>query len=376
MRQTYRSPTSTITIIRPNKSRKTFGLRLESVDCNGHKKTDSKVFKDDETLKSVNHAFKNGIYDYNHANHLVEKLKKQLEPRFCQKISESGETLEINKANTRLFNKYWSDVYLDRDVKARTTKQAKKQFERILKLYGSTSLTGATKHEIRRVWEEFDCPHQGKVRLSTRLNALLNYAERGFTIKMKKRDRLFVDYKTYVEEQDLIILVAMAGKNEDKLALRIGFYLGLRNGEIFGLQKKDFEKKTRRLKVRRQLVAGEGYYDECKADSARDIPVPKHLVSTLEEWLNIPIEKKKLNDKKFGRRLKDLSRRCFPDDELKQISPHGLRRSFAKHYYGKGVDISGLAMLMGDKEETVRNNYLGLKLTSGMFESLKNQLEK
>lgn len=373
-KQTYRSDTNSITVIRPSKTRKTFSLRLEII-TDGIKSYDCKIFKKNETLLSINTHYKNGLFDFNHATHLVEKLKMDLAETHCKVSDDIEEVLEISKVNMRLFNSYWKDIYEDKDVKNRSANIARKQFMRVLRVFGDVSLVGSSKKEIKATWERFNnITYASKVRLSSRANALLKKGNRDFILRMKKRDRQFVDDKTQISEDDLIFMLPEVYQIQDYHAARICFYLGLRNGELYGLKKTDFKKNKSLLLIRRQLVRGEGFHDDCKSDSARDLPVPKHLHESLEAWLELPFKYKKEDDKRFGARLKTLSRNAFPKDEIKHVSPHGLRRSFAKHYYSSGFDISDLAMLMGDTEEVVRDSYLGLKLSDRMLNTLQDKM--
>lgn len=375
-RTTYRNPTETITILAPDLiKRKSFTLRLERVDERGKKTTCSKKYKQNERLRTINENYKSKILDLNTARILIENLKKDLVTELNQ-ASNVQDNIAINKANLALYNRYWNKVYMEKDVLSHSIDSARNAYQRVLKAIGDVSLISCTKQELIKQWAKYEAPYQSKQRDCSRLNSLLIFAKRDFTHTMKKIEITYADDKTWISHDDSIILINELSRESDRIGNELLFFLGLRISELMGLEgPSNYDSRSGKLFIRQMVIQSSKGYKLPKCDVQREIPVASFLKDSLKTWLKIPIEKRAKDVSNFGKRLKNASRKCWPYQETKQVSPHGMRRSFAKHYYAKGFSVSELAVMMGDNEKTVRENYLGLKLTDEMHKSIKSKLD-
>lgn len=87
----------------------------------------------------------------------------------------------------------------------------------------------------------------------------------------------------YLTHEQVAAFAAAAGRY--RLTVFIGCYLGLRWGEITGLQVRDFDPLRRRLHVRRNIVlVGRKFHDGTpKSNEVRSVPVPKFLMREIEK---------------------------------------------------------------------------------------------
>lgn len=146
--------------------------------------------------------------------------------------------------------------------------------------------------------------------------------------------------------------------------IAVGYYTGMRYGEILGLQKQNINLDTQEIHVTKQLkrfrINGNDVYKLGKLktkNSFRTIPFATPLKRILQEyWEYIP-------------ELKDD--RIFPvfhcnsgqiNTEIKKDAPdrtmHSLRHTYATTLLANGVDIKTVAALLGDTVEVVIKTYI------------------
>lgn len=132
---------------------------------------------------------------------------------------------------------------------------------------------------------------------------------------------------------------------------------GLRRGEICGLQWSDFNEKTGRLQVRRNVTAGRGQpvrVGTTKTNAGtRSILLPRSTVELLKarkansysQWIfhNPTRPEMPMTPSTPYHRLKRILR----DAELPSIRFHDLRHTFATHALAQGVDPKTLSGILG-----------------------------
>ena len=363
MRQTYRRETKSITIINPRGDNGGFNLRLESVDGNGHKSTSSKIFKQRAELLKINELYKNRSIDFNRARVLVEDLKLEL----LKEIRPAEDKIELNKSNTTLINAYYKKVFLrqaeERDYKQNTIYKVRANLTRIERIFHDTPIATSSREKIVNRWKRQNIPSEGKKRLATRVNSILKYAKRDFKVGLTKSEKSELnnpDDRTWITEKDLVVVVSEMKFQHDKQAVRVLFYTGMRIGEMYGIKGNKIEKigKANVLNIKKAKTRDK-VLDLPKGYKKRKVYIPKMILAEFLEWSGKPRRFYEDDFGNFGRRLKNTCRKLWPDDETKHVSPHGMRRSFAKFMRSKGSSISDIASLMGDTEDTVRNSYLG-----------------
>lgn len=143
-------------------------------------------------------------------------------------------------------------------------------------------------------------------------------------------------------------------------------YCGLRFGEAVGLQARDVDLDSRRIRISRSVtnVRGRGMVEgPTKNHQARTVPVPKFLVPLLKtemadrkgvalvfpgrdgEWLSLGEWRWA-----FDRALETLR---VPSPEFPVITPHDLRHTCASLAISAGANVKVLQTLLGHKTATL-----------------------
>jgi len=145
------------------------------------------------------------------------------------------------------------------------------------------------------------------------------------------------------------------------------FYTGLRKSEILGLERKNFELDKCSVKV---------YQKKAKRDKISFYP--PELRDKIRDYFKI--EKEELNafnikESQIEYIAKKISS-YFPE---KNITPHTLRHSFAKHLLKKGHDLAKVSKLMGHSNIMTTMIYLDPtedELREWYLESIKGDNDK
>lgn len=160
----------------------------------------------------------------------------------------------------------------------------------------------------------------------------------------------------------------------------IGAFLGLRRGEIVGLQWRDIDLSERVLHVRRQvvLVDGESKINGGKTTCAkRDIEIPARLATLLTQVKRDRVAPLKtpdwvcpwITDQRSPHRPRPgghmelhqlydwLSRKVYKPLGLPQIGVHGLRHTVASILLASGADLLDVSRLLGhaDPQTTLKH---------------------
>lgn len=165
----------------------------------------------------------------------------------------------------------------------------------------------------------------------------------------------------------------------DELLFAVGLMLGLRKGEILGLDWEDVDLDAGVAHIRRTYTPSDGRM-EVKAPktekSARDVPImgPLHAILTAHKRLSGPvcsIDGKRLAGATATRHVANVRERCG----LPHITLKSMRHSFATACIEAGVDVAVVSKMLGHTNvSTTYNRYVrpklkGLKDAVAMMES-------
>ena len=145
-----------------------------------------------------------------------------------------------------------------------------------------------------------------------------------------------------------------------KIGLLLGLELGLRIGEICGLQWGDFDLKLGTLKINRivcRISCGNGHTKVViqtpkTRTSRREIPIPKQLLMMLKKlrgnasnstWFLSGNESKPTEPRCYRKSIKSY----LKQSTVRQVRPHALRHTFATTCLQAGCDIKTLSELLG-----------------------------
>lgn len=161
-------------------------------------------------------------------------------------------------------------------------------------------------------------------------------------------------------EQDQIYEYVQENPTPRRVGLLLGLELGLRIGEICGLQWGDFDLKLGILQVNRTVIrisCGDGHTKVViqapkTCTSKREIPIPKQLLSMLK---NLRGDKSNSTWFLSGNENKPVEPRCYrksiqvylKQSAVRSVRPHALRHTFATTCLQAGCDVKTLSELLG-----------------------------
>jgi len=146
---------------------------------------------------------------------------------------------------------------------------------------------------------------------------------------------------------------------DTRLALLIGWYTGMRKGEIVALRWQDISFQDESVTVSRQLIRsehGQAVADITKsANGFRTVPAPPELIRELKQYrAAYPVQ---INGQLFAYPsgiYADMNRVM----EKHGCHPHQLRHTYATRLLAQGMDVQTVAALLGDNVNTVIGTYI------------------
>ncbi len=161
-------------------------------------------------------------------------------------------------------------------------------------------------------------------------------------------------------EQQRLYQYVQENPTPRKIGLLLGFELGLRIGEICGLQWGDFDLKLGTLKINRticRISCGNGHTKVViqtpkTRTSRREIPIPKCLLVMLKKlhwnasnatWFLSGNESKPTEPRCYRKSIKAYLKQAT----VRQVRPHALRHTFATTCLQAGCDVKTLSELLG-----------------------------
>ena len=161
-------------------------------------------------------------------------------------------------------------------------------------------------------------------------------------------------------EQQRLYQYVQENPTTRKIGLLLGLELGLRIGEICGLQWGDFDLKLGTLKINRivcRISCGNGHTKVViqtpkTRTSRREIPIPKQLLMMLKKlrgntsnatWFLSGNESKPTEPRCYRKSIKVYLKQAT----VRQVRPHTLRHTFATTCLQAGCDVKTLSELLG-----------------------------
>ncbi|WP_243111086.1 site-specific integrase [Faecalibacterium sp. OM04-11BH] len=161
-------------------------------------------------------------------------------------------------------------------------------------------------------------------------------------------------------EQQRLFQYVQENPTPRKIGLLLGLELGLRIGEICGLQWGDFDLKLGTLKINRtvcRISCGNGHTKVViqtpkTRTSRREIPIPKQLLIVLKKlrgnasnstWFLSGNESKPTEPRCYRKSIRAYLKQAA----VRQVRPHALRHTFATTCLQAGCDVKTLSELLG-----------------------------
>lgn len=158
------------------------------------------------------------------------------------------------------------------------------------------------------------------------------------------------------------------GTAEERMVV-LGLCLGLRKGEVFGLDWEDVDLARGTASIRRTYTVGEGgaALDDPKTErSERTIPLTSWASKRMEAWgpASGPIvtgrDGRRMNPNTAGKRMRALVAGCYDDGEpIPHVTLYTLRHSFATACIGAGIEVARVSRWLGHCDvSTTYNRYV------------------
>ena len=168
------------------------------------------------------------------------------------------------------------------------------------------------------------------------------------------------------QEQKTVQSFVLSHPTPRKVGLLLQMQLGLRIGEVCGLQWSDFDLEADVLTIRRtvsRIYCREGHTKVViqtpkTRSSGRDIPLPKELVALLRQLRGEADSKTWFLS---GNAEKTVEPRCYRKSiqiylrqaSVREVHPHVLRHTFATTCLQAGCDIKTLSEILGHADPTI-----------------------
>ena len=189
---------------------------------------------------------------------------------------------------------------------------------------------------------------------------------------------------TFYNDEEVIALLEALEDPSVSLKYKVALYLivftGFRRSEIMGLEWRDIDFSSCEVSVKRtsQYDESDGIYtgDTKTEKSVRTVNVPQEVVDLLKQykawqnaiklkygdlWIKEWDKQKRLFTQRYGKpmhpsTLNHWMTKFFKNNELRKISPHGLRHSYASILIDKNVDIASVSEQLGHADKTTTLN--------------------
>lgn len=251
------------------------------------------------------------------------------------------------------------DIYLQyiKDTKKYSTYTTAKSNLKKFRVYGDYKPSDILPHEYHQISKDMGST-------GFRLRAFYNYMinELGMDIKNHiKAQPLKNGNPIVLINSDFEQIIKKVKQPEKRLAMKIGYYQGLRAGEIAGLTWDNITPTI--LEINKQWSVKEQKFVTLKSkNSYREIPIKKELYVELMKYktsLNsIDITNRIFPEKYLGIKINNELKRVLGDTKYEGLTTHDFRHSFITNLVQKNVDVKTVAYIAGDTVETILKNYV------------------
>lgn len=251
------------------------------------------------------------------------------------------------------------DIYLQyiKDTKKYTTYTTAKSNLKRFRSYGDYKPADILPHEYHQISKDMGAT-------SFRLKAFYNFMinELGMDIKNHiKAQPLKKGNPIILIDADFNRILDRVKPPKRKLAMKIGYYAGLRISEISGLTWDNITPTTLEVDKQRSILEQKFVTPKSK-NGYRTIPLKKGLYQELMQYKaslqTIDITNKIFTDKYLGNNLNAEIKKVVKGTKYEGLTSHDFRHSFITNLVQKNVDVKTVAYISGDNVETILQNYV------------------
>ena len=304
-------------------------------------------------------------------NEVLEVIRSSIIPRLKRAEGENVRDAAINAAmanqsNYDVYSKLWKAKYdnFENENTESANDSAKGEFNKALRLISKFDLKCVSRVEIQYAWKQLKLNERQSRRYGTRVNQLLQQAGRDFQLKLPKRSKNPPQVRHLTIEEFQHQLLPRIEDPLVKLMAQVLFGSGVRYGEAFAFGSASELKKNGTVRVYRQMLEkkyGLEVVARLKNGKPHDTIVLPSFRKAFREWADVPIKIKKemRASSRIEKVIPSLCKTIFKDS-VKQIKNHDLRHSYAIHMLSRvRLDVTAIALLIGDSEQTVKDHYTG-----------------
>lgn len=312
-------------------------------------------------LDEINRRFISGTLSYQEARALAQDIRRRLDRR-----ENGAREKPITTENQTLLDAYWKDQYSWRDIT--DPDSMRNSLKRAIRVLGDLPIMTAEQTDFYQRINESGITNNRKREVIARLNQLIKYARRDFTLRLPRQDFLKI---RHISEEQLGKLTKVLTQFDSTL-VSVAFYTGGRIGEIFAIQKRDFNGRI--LNITRQILRN-GEKSRTKTRKDRGVAVPPEGFAAIKDWLDIPTSQKlEHRNRKLSEVVSEASRKLWPKEKDRHITFHDLRHSFAIHMLRLEFSISEVAHLLGDSIQVCQAYYTGFAASDEALEAMSQRL--
>lgn len=352
-----------LTIKKPKGSRKTFAIIRDVQFADGRRK---QTTVEDDSLKALNANLVSGLIGLGDAEIQVRSvIKPRLEKQAG--LADKRDLEEtVDEHNLSVFKKFWEFLTKERSLKNPVS--SRNDLLAALAAISPLGILTATRDELRDALGELS--DKKYRRHAIRINQLLTFSERGFTLPLKPVEQEAVDYVSWEELQKILPKLPY---EESRLLAQVLFCTGVRLGEAFMLTERKL-KPNRAVFIEKQLthrleVRG------LKNGKPHDTVLLPQGKNAYLAWCRLTEDKRRSLRNTFSHHLLNASREVFPNDPTRQISAHDLRHSYAIYLLERRATVTEIASMLGDTEAVVRRHYTGWIANDRMVDNINELLK-
>lgn len=345
----------------PAGSRKTFAIVRDVKYADGRRE---QVTVEDESLKALNQNLLSGLIGLGDAEIQVRTvIKPRLERQAGAREKKDAEET-VSEHNLAVFRKYWQHLNKERALKNPIS--TRNDLLAAIRAIDPLSLTTASRDELREALNIQTDKHYR--RYAIRVNQLIRFLGREFSLPLKPIEQEEVHYVTWDELQQILPKLP---SEESRVLAKVLFCTGVRLGEAFMLTHRKL-KSNRSVFIDKQLthkfdVRG------LKNGKPHDTVLLPQGQEAYKTWCGYSEDQRRKLRNTISHQLLNAARKVFKDKE-RQISPHDLRHSYAIYLLERGATVTEIAFMLGDTEAVVRKHYTGWIANDRMVDNINKLL--
>lgn len=309
------------------------------------------------SVDALNEAFAQGALTPERMHDELTKVIEGLYKKEGVKITQ----LVSNEANRGILNKFWEDEYGHREVVDRESMYS--DYRRAVEAVGEVSLAGGTEKELLRAIKHLD--QTKRRRVTQRLNSILKWLGREFTLKAPKPTRPQVTYLT--PEQFAKVVQHLAP--DFRLMCEMAFYSGCRQGELFDLN--DFSLVGSKLRILGQVDI-EGEQRETKTRQERSAYLFPQGVKLFRQWVEA---KDRVTTGERAHASRTLKAACIKA-KVPPVTFHALRHSYAIRCLMERLTVKQVAQWLGNSVSVCERYYAGFVMVDEEFDAIAEALNE